>query len=145
MGYNGLMASVFTMIIDGEIPGQFVWRDDRCVAFLSINPLHDGHVLVVPRAEVDHWVDLDEDVAAHLMAVGHRIAKVQQEVFPCERIGLIVAGFEVPHTHLHVVPIDGMADLDFRNAAPEPPADFADQADRLRSALAAAGHAETSA
>src|SRR5688572_11654734 len=142
MGYNGLMASVFTMIIAGEIPGELVWEDDRCVAFLSINPLHEGHTLVVPRAEVDHWIDLDEEVAAHLMSVAHRIAKVQQEVFSTARVGLVVAGFEVPHTHLHVVPIDGMADLDFSNAAATPPDDFAEVAERLRSALAAAGHAE---
>jgi histidine triad (HIT) family protein len=145
MGYNGVMASVFTMIINGEIPGEFVWRDDRCVAFLSINPLHEGHALVVPREEVDHWIDLDEELATHLMAVAHRIARVQQDVFAPDRVGLIVAGFEVPHTHLHVLPIDGMADLDFTNAAAGPPDDFAEVAERLRSALAAAGHPEASA
>jgi len=145
MGYNGSMPSVFTRIIDGEIPGEIVWRDDRCVAFLSINPLHEGHTLVVPREEVDHWIDLDEATAAHLMAVAHRIGGVQQAVFAPARIGLIVAGFEVPHTHVHVLPIDGMGDLDFANAAPGPPDDFADVAERLRQALAAAGHAEASA
>jgi len=139
------MPSVFTMIINGDIPGQFVWRDDRCVAFLSINPLHEGHTLVVPREEVDHWVDLDEDLVTHLMAVAHRIGVVQQDVFGPERIGLIVAGFEVPHTHLHVLPIAGMADLDFKNAAAGPPDDFAEVADRLRTALAAAGHPEATA
>jgi diadenosine tetraphosphate (Ap4A) HIT family hydrolase len=136
------MASVFTMIINGDIPGEFVWRDDRCVAFLSINPITPGHTLVVPRAEVDHWIDLDEDLATHLMAVAHRIGQVQQDVFAPERIGLIVAGFEVPHTHLHVLPISRMADLDFGNAAAGPPDDFADMADHLRTALAAVGHTE---
>jgi histidine triad (HIT) family protein len=139
------MASVFTMIIQGDIPGEFVWRDDRCVAFLSINPLTRGHTLVVPREEVDHWIDLDEDLAVHLMAVAHRIGAVQQEVFAPERIGLIVAGFEVPHTHLHVLPVSGMGDLDFSNAAPVPGDDLAAVAHRLRSALTAAGHAEATA
>ena len=145
MGYNGSMASIFTRIIDGEIPGELVWKDDVCVAFLSINPIHEGHTLVVPRAEVDHWIDLDEATAAHLMAVAHRIARVQQEVFAPARVGLMVAGFEVPHTHLHVLPIDGMVDLDFANAAAGPPEDFAEVAERLRSALVAAGHPEASA
>jgi diadenosine tetraphosphate (Ap4A) HIT family hydrolase len=139
------MASVFSMIIDGQVPGEFVWRDERCVAFLSINPLAPGHTLVVPREEVDHWIDVDEDLATHLMAVAHRIGRVQQEVFGSERIGLVVAGFEVPHTHLHVLPIRGMADLDFANAAAGPGDDFAETADRLRTALAAAGHPEATA
>ena len=139
------MPSVFTMIINGDLPGEFVWRDDRCVAFLSINPITPGHTLVVPREEVDHWIDLDEDLAAHLMAVAHRIGAVQQDVFAPERIGLIVAGFEVPHTHLHVLPITGMGDLDFRNAADVPADELAATADRLRTGLTTAGHAEATA
>lgn len=139
------MPSVFTMIINGDIPGEFVWRDDRCVAFLSINPITAGHTLVVPREEVDHWIDLDEGLAAHLMAVAHRIGVVQQEVFAPERIGLIVAGFEVPHTHLHVLPIAGMGDLDFTNAADVPGDELTRVADRLRTALSTAGHAEATA
>jgi histidine triad (HIT) family protein len=96
----------------------------------------------VPREEVDHWIDVDEALAAHLMAVAHRIGRVQQAVFGSERIGLIVAGFEVPHTHVHVLPIQAMADLDFANAAAVPGDDFAETAERLRTALVAAGHAE---
>ena len=139
------MPSVFTMIINGDLPGEFVWRDDRCVAFLSINPITPGHTLVVPREDVDHWIDLDEDLAAHLMAVAHRIGVVQQDVFAPERIGLIVAGFEVPHTHLHVLPISGMGDLDVANSAAGPGDDFAEVAERLRTGLAAAGHPEATA
>ena len=145
MGYNGSMPSVFTRIIDGEIPGELVWRDDRCVAFLSINPLHEGHTLVVPREEVDHWIDLDEATAAHLVAVAHRIGKVQQAVISPARNGLMIAGFEVPHAHVHVLPIDGMGDLDFANAAASPPDDFAEVAERLRRALVDAGHPEAEA
>lgn len=114
------MASVFTRIIAGELPGRFVWRDDRCVAFLSINPLQPGHTLVVPIEEVDHWIDLDDDLAAHLMTVAKRIAVAQQEAFSPVKVGLMIAGLEVPHVHLHVVPIRGVHDLDFSNADPSP-------------------------
>jgi histidine triad (HIT) family protein len=111
---------VFTRIIAGELPGRFVWRDDRCVAFLSINPLQPGHTLVVPIEEVDHWIDLDDDLAAHLMTVAKRIAVAQQEAFSPVKVGLMIAGLEVPHVHLHVVPIRGVHDLDFSNADPSP-------------------------
>ncbi len=107
------MATLFTRIIDGEIPGRFVWRDDRCVAFLSIHPLRPGHTLVVSRAEVDHWLDLQPDLAAHLMTVAQSIGKAVQRAFKPVKVGLMIAGLEVPHVHLHVVPIDGLHDLDF--------------------------------
>lgn len=111
------MPTIFTRIIEGEIPGTFVHRDDRCVVFMSINPLAHGHALVVPIAEVDHWVDLDPELAAHLFSVAHRVGRAQQTAFACERVGLIIAGYEVPHTHLHVVPTTSMRQLDFANAA----------------------------
>ncbi len=132
------MASIFTRIIQGELPGRFVWRDERCVAFLTINPIRAGHTLVVPVAEVDRWTDLDEEVAAHLMVVAQRIARAQDEVFSPDRIGLMIAGFEVPHTHLHVLPIDDMGDLDLGNAA-DPGAEALDAvAESLRKALGTA-------
>lgn len=131
------MASVFTRIIEGELPSHMVWRDDRCVAFLSINPLRHGHTLVVPIDEVDHWTDLDPDLAAHLMVVAQRIGVAQRDAFQPLRIGLMVAGLEVPHVHLHVVPIWGFADLDFANADPQPDPDtLAAAAAALREALA---------
>ena len=111
------MSTVFTKIIDGEIPGTFVHRDERCVAFMSINPIAPGHVLVVPIEEVDHWVDASPDLVAHLFAVTHRIADAQRRAFPCERIGLIIAGYEVPHAHIHSIPTNDMGDLSFANAA----------------------------
>lgn len=138
--------TVFTRIINGEFPGRFVWSDDVCVAFLSINPLQAGHTLVVPRAEVDHWVDLDPTTAAHLMTVAHVIAQAQRAAFAPERVGLIIAGFEVPHTHLHVVPTFSMADLDFANAAAQPdPAGLDAAAERLRASLRALGRSEVPA
>lgn len=110
------MASVFSLIIEGTIPGHFVYRDDKAVAFMTIQPIRAGHVLVVPREEVDQWSDLSEDLAAHLMIVAHKISNAQRKAFPCTRVGLMIAGLEVPHTHLHVIPMDSMGDLSFENA-----------------------------
>jgi histidine triad (HIT) family protein len=137
------MASLFTRIIDGEIPGRFVWRDDRCVAFLTIAPLRPGHTLVVPVEEVDHWLDLDPDLAGHLTVVAQAVGRAQQRAFSPSRVGLIIAGLEVPHTHLHVVPISSEADLDFANADADPdPATLDEAADALRAALRDLGHVE---
>lgn len=139
------MATIFTLIIRGELPGRFVWRDDRAVAFLSINPLQPGHTLVVPVAEVDHWVDLDPGTMTHLTTVAHHIAKVQQTVFRPEKVGLMIAGLEVPHVHLHLVPIRGVHDLDFANAETEPdPSELDRAAELIRDGLRAAGHPEAS-
>jgi histidine triad (HIT) family protein len=134
------MPTIFTRIIEGELPGRFVWRDDVCVAFLSIAPLRPGHTLVVPRAEVDHWIDLDPEINAHLMRVAQQIASAQQRAFSPGRVGLMIAGLEVPHVHLHVVPIDGITDLDFANVDPDPDPDSLDTAaETLRAALRDAG------
>ena len=111
------MPTIFTRIIEGEIPGTFVHRDEHCVVFLSINPLAPGHALVVPIVEVEHWVDPPEDLAAHLFAVAHRIGRAQQRAFAPEKVGLIIAGYEVPHTHVHVIPTTSMHQLNFANAA----------------------------
>lgn len=111
------MSTIFTRIIEGEIPGTFVHRDEVCVAFMSINPLAPGHLLVVPRAEVDHWVDLPEETVAHLFSVAQRLSRALSTSFECDRIGVIVAGYEVPHCHVHLVPTRSMTDLDFSRAA----------------------------
>lgn len=111
------MTTIFSRIIAGEIPGTFVHRDDRCVAFMSINPLAYGHVLVVPVDEIDHWIDLSDELVAHLFAVTHRIGRAQQRAFGCARVGVIIAGYEVPHAHVHVIPTDHMGQLSFANAA----------------------------
>jgi histidine triad (HIT) family protein len=135
------MPTVFTRIIDGELPGRFVWRDDACVAFLSINPLAVGHALVVPRTEVDHWLDLPPEVAARCFEVARVVGVAQQRAFRPRRVGLAIAGFEVPHTHLHVIPIDDMSDLDFRNADASPdPAELDAARERLARQLATDGH-----
>lgn len=113
----GRVSTIFTKIIDGDIPGTFVHRDEHCVVFMSINPMAPGHALVVPIEEVDHWVDCSPELAAHLFDVTRRIAKAQEQAFDCERIGVIIAGYEVPHTHIHVVPTNDMSELSFANAA----------------------------
>jgi histidine triad (HIT) family protein len=111
------MPTIFTRIIDGEIPGTFVWRDDLCVAFLSINPLRPGHTLVVPKEEIDHWIDCPPELANHLFTVSREIGTALQRAFNPTRVGFMIAGLEVPHLHFHLVPMDGVHDLDFANAA----------------------------
>lgn len=132
------MPTVFTRIITGEWPGRFVYRDEQCVAFLSIAPLRPGHTLVVPIQEIDHWIDAPPALNAHLMAVAQKIGVAQQQAFEPTKVALIVAGLEVPHLHLHVVPMRTEADLHFGNADTNPsPESLDDAAVRLRAALGA--------
>jgi diadenosine tetraphosphate (Ap4A) HIT family hydrolase len=136
-----IVSTLFSRIIEGEIPGRFVWRDEHCVAFLTIAPLRPGHTLVVPRAEVDEWTDADDDLMAHLMVVARRIGAAQKTGFDAPRAGLVVAGFEVAHLHVHVFPTWTIDDFDFGEADREPdPAELDAAADTLRQALRRAGH-----
>lgn len=136
------MATVFTKIIEGEIPGQLVWRDDVCAAFLDIEPLTPGHVLVVPREEVDHWADLPPETLAHVMGVAARIGRAQQAAFGTARAGVIVQGFEVPHAHVHVFPTSDPGDFDLGRKAARDPDDLAQDAERLRAELRTQGAGE---
>jgi histidine triad (HIT) family protein len=130
------MPTLFTRIIEGEIPGVFVWRDPECVAFLSINPMHPGHTLVVPREEVDHWIDLEPTLAAHLFQVAQTIGRAQDAALSPRRIGVMIVGDEVPHVHLHVVPFDSVAELSFAHADPNPrPGSLDRAAAQIREAL----------
>ncbi|MEN8238775.1 MAG: HIT family protein [Actinomycetota bacterium] len=129
------MASVFTMIINGDIPGHFIHRDDTCVAFLSIEPLTEGHTLVVPIEEVDHWIDLDPDLAGHLMKVAQRVGKAIDTVYSPRRVGVLIVGDEVPHVHIHVTPISSARDLDFANAGSASSEELAGVATRLIDAM----------
>ncbi len=130
------MASVFSRIIAGELPARFVYEDERCVAFLSIAPLRDGHVLVVPREAVDHWLDLDDDLLAHLMAVSKTIGGALDRVYRPTKVGMMLAGLEVPHVHVHLVPIDSMGDMSFQQADTDPDPDVLDRvAADIRGAL----------
>ena len=137
------MATLFTRIMEGELPARFVWKDERCVAFLSINPLRAGHTLVVPRDEVDHWLDLEEDLAAHLLKVSRSIGKALQRGFQPAKVGLLIAGLEILHTHIHLVPIDGLHDLDFDRQESDPdPAELDEAARIIRRSLRELGFEE---
>lgn len=137
------MATLFTRIIDGELPGRFVWKDDECVAFLSIGPLTTGHTLVVPRAEVDRWTEAPTELMTHLIEVAQIIGKAQLAAFGSERVGLEIAGFEVPHLHVHVWPTNSLADFDLSRARTDVPAEEFDAAlHTLRAALVTQGHGQ---
>jgi histidine triad (HIT) family protein len=108
--------TLFSRIIQGQIPGTFVYRDDFCVAFMTINPITTGHLLLVPIDEVDEWTDLPSELSSHLFKVAAQIGEAQKIAFKCARIALIIAGYEIPHCHLHLIPSNSMADLNFENA-----------------------------
>ena len=129
------MASIFSRIIKGDLPGRFVWQDDVCVALVDVRPLNRGHVLVVPREEVDHWVDLDAETVSHLMLIAHRVAKALRVKLGARRVGLMIAGFEVPHVHVHVVPIETPVHLDFAQADTSPDTDDLDTVGELLSSF----------
>jgi histidine triad (HIT) family protein len=139
------MATIFTQIIEGRMPARFVWKDDRCVVFLSNRPLRPGHSLVVPRQEIDHWIDLDPSLLCHLAETAQAIGRAQMAGFQPERIGVMLAGLEVPHCHFHVVPIRGLHDLDFGNQDPDPPAELMDEAAQtVRRELRRLGYSQVS-
>lgn len=107
------MPSIFSKIITGAIPSYKVAEDDSFCAFLDINPIRAGHTLVIPKKEVDYIFDLDDETLKGLIAFSKRVAKAIESVVKCERIGMTVLGLEVPHAHIHLVPIDGIGDIDF--------------------------------
>ncbi|MCI9172943.1 HIT family protein [uncultured Duncaniella sp.] len=107
------MATIFSKIAAGEIPSYKVAADDKHYAFLDINPVAKGHVLVIPRKEVDYIFDLSEDEYRELMMFARRVAKAIEKAMPCKRVGVAVVGLEVPHTHVHLLPINTEADMDF--------------------------------
>jgi histidine triad (HIT) family protein len=107
------MASIFSRIINREIPGYIVAEDDRYIAFLDINPLVHGHVLVVPKTEVDYIFDIDDELLGGLMIFAKKVAVALKKSVTCKRIGVAVIGLEVPHTHIHLVPMNSMGDINF--------------------------------
>jgi histidine triad (HIT) family protein len=138
-----MVASLFTRIIRGELPGRFVWRDARAVAFLTVAPLRPGHTLVVPIEEIDHWLDVPPELMQHLTGVAQKIGQCIQRAFQPAKVGLMIAGLEVRHVHLHLVPIHTLGDLDFARAdAKASPESLDAAAAQLRAALRAAGHPE---
>ncbi|MFT5164987.1 MAG: histidine triad (HIT) family protein [Saprospiraceae bacterium] len=109
------MPTIFTKIINGEIPCHKVAESSKYLAFLDINPLVKGHTLVIPKAEVDYIFDLDDELLGDLMVFSKKVARAIEKSFPCERIGVTVIGLEVPHTHIHLIPMNKMSDINFQN------------------------------
>lgn len=129
------MASIFTKIINREIPGHIIAEDDRFIAFLDINPLVHGHCLVVPKQEVDYMYDLDDDTLAGLHIFAKGVAKAIEKAVPCIRIGVAVIGIEVPHTHVHLVPLNAIGDINFSRPKLNPTAEeLSKVADKIRAA-----------
>ena len=129
------MPSIFTRIVKGEIPCHRVAEDDRYLAFLDINPLREGHTLVIPKVEVDYLFDLEEDLLAGFLPFSREVARKIEAVVPCARIGVSVIGLEVPHAHVHLIPIDGVHDMEFSRARPSfTPEQLAATAERIRNA-----------
>ncbi|MDO5494265.1 MAG: HIT family protein [bacterium] len=129
------MSTVFEKIIAGEIPGLFAWADDVVVAFATIEPITPGHMLVVPRVPVDQFSDLDDDVLGHAAVVAARIGRAQRAAFDAPRSALIVAGFEVPHAHLHVIPAWDQAAIALSNARAADTSELRSATERVREAL----------
>ena len=131
------MATIFTKIINGEIPGRFVYSDDEIVAFLTIAPMTQGHTLVVPRAEIDNWQDVEPAVFGRVMEVAQLIGKAVCKAFDTERSGVIIAGLEVPHLHVHVFPARELSDFGFANVDQNPSPESLDEAQsKIKDALA---------
>ena len=129
------MPTLFTRIINGELPGRFVYTDEQVVTFLSIAPLNPGHTLVVPRAEVDQWTDADGPLLHHCMDVARRIGVAAKQAFEAPRAGVVIAGLEVPHLHVHVFPAWSESDFDFARAKPATDEELDSAAAKLRAAL----------
>jgi diadenosine tetraphosphate (Ap4A) HIT family hydrolase len=138
------MPTLFSKILSGDIPARFVWQDADVAAFLTIAPLRPGHTLVVPRREVDQWTDADPDLLHRCMHVSQVIGRAVQNAWRSPRAGLIIAGFEVPHMHVHVFPAWDEEDFDFRRANHDASAaDLDEAASTVRSALRQLGHGDT--
>lgn len=129
------MPTLFTQIIEGTTPAHFVHRDDLCVAFMSIAPLSPGHTLVVPIVEVDHWIDLDDATMGHLTGVSKKIASVIDEAYSPSKVAMMIIGDEVPHVHIHLIPFNSSADLNFANASMASTEDLEAAAITIRTAL----------
>lgn len=133
------MSSLFTRIRQGELPGHILWDDGRCFAILTIKPIREGHLLVIPHQEVDHWDELDAELNAHVFGVASLLSRTLRSLFPCEKVGLMIAGLEVRHAHLHLIPITAISDLNFALAQERDDAAQSGTASRIRAALRDAG------
>ena len=127
------MATIFTRIINGEIPCYKIAEDENYFAFLDINPLRAGHTLVVPKKEIDYIFDLEDDQLSGLILFSKKVAAAVKSAFPCNRIGIAILGLEIPHAHIHLVPMDSMEDINFRNPKLKfTPEEFSEIAERIQ-------------
>jgi histidine triad (HIT) family protein len=110
------MASIFTKIVNGEIPSYKIAETENCLAFLDVSPLANGHTLVIPKKEIDYIFNMEDNLLSELITFSKKIAKAVEKAVPCKRIGVAVIGLEVPHAHIHLVPLNKVGDLDFSRA-----------------------------
>ena len=129
------MASIFSKIVAGDITAERLAEDDRFLAFLDVRPIRPGHSLVIPKQEIDHFFDLPDDLLGDLIVFAKPVANAIRTVTGAARVGCVVVGVEVPHAHLHLVPVDGAHDIDFRRATPAEPEELAALGERIRAAL----------
>lgn len=130
-----MVATLFTRIVNGEIPCHKIAEDDRFLAFLDIHPINPGHTLVIPKKEIDYFFDLDDALLGGIMAFSKKIAVALKKAVECRRIGIMVAGIEVPHAHVHLVPIQAVGDLNFARAKPAAQEQLAAMAAKIRKYL----------
>jgi histidine triad (HIT) family protein len=127
--------SIFSRIVAGEIPAHRLREDERFLAFMDVRPIAPGHALVIPKEEIDHFFDMPDDLLGDLMVFARPVANAIREATGAKRVGCAVVGIEVPHAHLHLVPVNAVHDLDFRRAAPAEQDDLAAMAERIRALL----------
>jgi len=129
------MPTIFTNILSGEIPCHRIAEDEQCLAFLDIRPIHPGHTLVIPKQEVNYIFDVEDDLLQHMIVFAKTVAHAIDKAVPCKRVGVIVAGLEVPHAHIHLVPIQAVADINFANARDTSQEELAATAASIRAQL----------
>ena len=127
------MPSLFTKIVKGEIPCHKILEDENYLAFLDIRPINPGHTLVISKKEIDYIFDIDDKLLSGMIIFAKKVAGMIRKSVPCQRIGVMVAGIEVPHAHIHLIPIFGVKDLNFANAKPTPNEELAKVAEKVRS------------
>lgn len=129
------MPTIFTKIIAGEIPAHKILENDKYLAFLDLRPVNPGHTLVIPKQEVDYIFDMEDDLLKGLMVFAKKVAKAVRKAFPCKKVGIMVAGIEVPHAHVHLIPINSVGDLNFARAKAATQEELAQAAQKIRANL----------
>jgi len=134
------MPTLFTKIINKELPGRFVYKDPDVVAFMTIAPISAGHALVVPRQEIDHWIDMPKDIAERVMVASQIVGRGIQKAYDPIKVGVMVAGLEVPHVHYHLIPIHKISDLNFALQKDASPEELEESARKIRAAMRELGY-----